>query len=490
MHRNNVEEWDTDERGEWNYETNADAVREYWRERVEAVAETENIFTLGMRGIHDSGMPGGETLDERVDLLQSVLDDQREMLAELVDPAVEEIPQVFCPYKEVLELYRNGLSVPGDVTVVWPNDSFGYMRRLPTGEERTRPGGHGVYYHLSYWGRPHDYQWLCSTPPALIREELCRAYAYGARKLWIANVGDLKPAEKETEYFFDLAWDVDSVAEEPVGEWLERWAAREFGPEYAGEIAAIMAEYYRLGIARKPEHMGWNRVYPNTAQDKPGFSAVAEGDEARRRLEAYAAIDRRAERIAEELSAEDRTAFFHLVGYPVRCAHLMNRTILDAMRSRLYAGQGRASADEYADRALGAHNGIREATERYNESSAGKWRGMMSSHPRNLPVFDPPTVARLEADERPALGVAVEGDPTVAGTMSGVAADQEGFELPELVAGVDHSRFVDVFNRGGGRLEWMATAREDWLVVSDDASGTEWDSDRAGVLEATDGERE
>ncbi|GAB7021332.1 glycosyl hydrolase 115 family protein [Halostagnicola bangensis] len=469
MHRNNVDEWETDSQGEWNYETNAEAVREYWAERVEEVAGRENIFTIGMRGIHDSGMPGGDTLEKRVDLLQRVIDDQRELLEETLEPNVADVPQAFCPYKETLELYRNGLEIPDDVCVVWPDDNFGYLRRLPTEAKRGQSGGHGVYYHLSYWGRPHDHQWLCSIPPALIREEMRRAYHHGAETLWIANVGDLKPAEKETEYFLELAWDIDGVGERSAREWLREWAAREFGESHAAEIADVLCEYYRLALARKPEHVGWNGVYPNTEKNEPEFSAIHHGDEARRRLEAYERIDETATELYETLPEHFRTAFFHLVGYPVRCARAMNEAALEAMRSRLYAGQGRTSATNYARRSRAALERVAAETERYNASSDGKWRGMMSASPRDLPVFDQPATAGVTEEQGPTLEVAVEGSSGVAGR------GPRRRRLPAFVQGVDRCRFVDCYNRGTGTIEWTATA-EEWIDL-EHSSGA-FDGDR------------
>ncbi|QRV17780.1 glycosyl hydrolase 115 family protein (plasmid) [Haloterrigena salifodinae] len=465
MHRNNVDEWDPETDGEWNYATNAERIREYWTDRVAEIASQENLFTVGMRGIHDSGMPGGDTLEERVDLLQRVIDDQREILGEHHESPVETVPQLFCPYKETLELYRNGLEVPEDVCLVWPDDNFGYLRRLPTGEERARSGGHGVYYHLSYWGRPYDHQWLCSVPPALIREELHRAYRHGVDTLWMANVGDLKPAETETEYFFELAWDVDGVAERSTSDWLAEWAARKFGSAYADEIADVLAEYYRLALARKPEHVGWNAVYPNTEKNEPTFSAVDHGDEARRRLEAYERIDEAAAVIHEELLEEYRTAFFHLVEYQIRCARAMNEGALEAMRSRLYAGQGRTSTAAYADQSRAALDRIDAATERYNASSNGKWREMMSASPRDLPVFDQPATGRVTDEQGPTLEIAVEGTAGVAGTGPRTR------RLPTIVQGVDRPRFVDCYNRGGGAIAWTATAADDWIDL-ERTSGT------------------
>jgi len=479
MHRNNVDEWDESERGEYNYQTNREAVQEYWRERVEAVADADNAFTIGMRGIHDSGMAGPEDTEERVALLERIFDDQREMLAEATGDDPEDVPQVFNPYKETLDLYEAGLDVPDDVTFVWPDDSHGYLRRLPTAEERDREGGHGVYYHLSYWGRPHDYQWLSSVPLAVVREELHRAYELGAQEMWVANAGDVKPAETELEFFFDLAWDTESLGTAPVDDWLESWATREFGGAVAEDVADVLAEYYRLALARKPEHAGWSTVYPNTEPRDPAFSAVHDGDEAMRRLEAYRAAEALAREVAETLPERARPAFYQLVQYPVRGARCLNEVHLAASRSRLAAGQGRATADDHGDRSRAAHAEIRAASERYESLLDGKWDGMMDPAPRELPVFDQPPTAAVDATSRPALGVAVEGDACASGTGHG------DLRLPVTVEGVGHRRFVDVFSRGDGPVEWEASTEDDWLDLPETAGetverrlriGVDWDA--------------
>ncbi|WP_049917106.1 glycosyl hydrolase 115 family protein [Halogeometricum pallidum] len=470
MHRNNVEEWE-ESFGEWNYATNRDRIRAYWRERVESVAAFENVFTLGMRGIHDSGMPGGETAAETRELLQRVLDDQRHLLNAAHDRPVETVPQVFCPYKEVLDLYRSGLSVPDDVCLLWPDDSHGYLRELPTEADRARSGGSGVYYHLSYWGRPHDYLWLSSVPLGVVSTEMRRAYEAGARECWVVNVGDLKPAETETEFFLDLAWDVDLGGRESPSEWLVDWAAREFGDAHADEVADLLGEYDRLCLARKPEHMGWSTVYPDTPTGDPEFSFTGEGDEARRRLDAFDELVERAEAVFESLSSSRRASFYQLVLYQLRCAAAMSETFLHAARSRLHAEQGRASANRYADAALDAHERIRAETRYYNEALRdGKWNRIQSGSPRDLPVFDPPDVARLEPGKSAELGVAIEGrrEPLDAGDGGEVAPS-----LPAFRAGVDRERFVDVFNRGATPFEWTATANAAWIEVSERAGTVE-----------------
>ncbi len=199
-----------DVNGEYNFVTNPGGVLKYWEQRVRENGQYENIYTLGMRGISDSGMPGGGTPQEKADRLRAIISAQREMLARDVNPNVAAVPQIFCPYKEVLELYRLAPDIPGDITLVWPDDNYGYVREFSDARERARSGGAGVYYHVSYWGAPRDYLWLCSTPPALIAEEMTKAFDYGADKVWIVNVGDLKPAELDIEFFLKLAWNPHS----------------------------------------------------------------------------------------------------------------------------------------------------------------------------------------------------------------------------------------------------------------------------------------
>lgn len=354
MLRDNVDEWSRDGQGEYNYVTNRDGVLKYWEQRVRENGKFENVYTMGMRGIHDSGMPGGGTPAEKAERLHRIIDDQREMLARLVNTNVALVPQIFCPYKEVLELYRLAPDLSDDITLVWPDDNYGYVRQFSDAHERRRSGGAGVYYHVSYWGRPRDYLWLCSTPPALIAEEMTKAYDYGADKVWILNVGDLKPAELDIEFFLKLACNPHSWNGTNTYDLLEEQLARDFGPANAPEITSILAEYYRLNFQRKPEHMG----YPTNNL----FSA----DEAVQRLDAWRALTARVDALEKHLTPEAQDAFFELVGYPVRAAALANERILAP------------------DQAPAAQAEIQRLTDVYNNRIAGgKWRNMMSSNPRN-----------------------------------------------------------------------------------------------------------
>ena len=257
MLRDNVDEWKRDGQGEYNFVTNSAGVLKYWEQRVRENGKYENVYTLGMRGIHDGGMPGGGTARERAARLHEIIRCQRDLLARWVNTNAALVPQMFCPYKEVLELYQLAPDIPDDITLVWPDDNYGYIREFSDARERARGGGSGVYYHVSYYGRPKDYLWLCSTPPALIAEEMTKAYDHGADRVWVLNVGDLKPAELDIEFFLKLAWNPRAWNGTNTYDLLERPLARDFGPANASEIASIMAEYYRLNFQRKPEHMGW-----------------------------------------------------------------------------------------------------------------------------------------------------------------------------------------------------------------------------------------
>ena len=193
MLRNNVDEWKPKIYGDYNYFTNKAKVDQYWQERLDELksAKNETIMTLGMRGVHDSKMEGAKDLNESISMVEKIIGNQREMLSNTFKKPLAEIPQAFVPYKEVLELYDNGLKVPSDITLVWPDDNYGYIRRLSNEEEQKRTGGSGVYYHISYWGRPHDYLWLSTMQPGLIWYEMNKAYQNGANKMWIVNVGDV-----------------------------------------------------------------------------------------------------------------------------------------------------------------------------------------------------------------------------------------------------------------------------------------------------------
>ncbi|MGA1799081.1 glycosyl hydrolase 115 family protein [Sphingomonas sp. 4RDLI-65] len=375
MLRNNVGEWSAPA-ADFNYLTNPAGVADYWKARVRANGRYESVWTLGMRGIHDSGIVGPTTDDARRSLLERVFADQRAMLANGVNRNFTRVPQVFTPYKEVLDVYRGGLKVPDDVTLMWPDDNFGYIRHVPDAAERARSGGAGIYYHLSYLGAPLSYLWLSTTPPALIREELGRAWDAGARRMWVANVGDLKPAELATDYFMQLAWDVPGVRAKPIDTVVTDWAGGTIGADVAPEIAAIMAEHHRLNFQRRSEHLQW--WLPGEVP-KPSPLTPSEVST---RLTAFDALRTRVRSIAPRIAPHRRDAFFELVDYPVTAAALANTRVFDAEMHDRLRDTDADSAAVAGERSRAADAEITARTIRYNnEIAGGKWRGMMAVEP-------------------------------------------------------------------------------------------------------------
>jgi len=465
MLRNNIAgaEWDREGGGEWDYQKNPGPIRDYWAKRLTENGRYENIYTLGMRGKDDEPMKFGGTMPEKIGLMERIFADQRALLAKHVNPDPVKVPQVFIPYTEVLGIYDSGLKVPDDVTICWPDDNFGYIRRLPTAAEQARSGGSGVYYHIQWLnGATTAYTWLNTTPPALIWEEMSKAWQYGAKKLWVLNVGDIKPGEIGTEFFLDLAWDPQRYRHDNVRDFLVRWAARDLDSRFADEIAGIMEEYYRLGLTRRPEHLVQARG-KNPLQYS-WFSHTQSNDEAMQRVDQYDAIARRAQAIYEQLPTARKDAFFELVLYPVQCASLINRKVIFADKSMRHGNEGRACASEDAAKARAAAERIIELTTHYNTglvTVSNKWNQMMSPAPgpwgAQFRQFDMPPLSDVSGTGPTALGMALEGGEP--GTLADLSVYTQG------------KRFVDLYNTGKGEIRWSATSSQSWIRL-DRASGT------------------
>lgn len=404
--RNNVDEWDEKVRGRYNFITNREQVENYWAERLKEVKGGEYLFTIGMRGIHDGSMEGVKTKQEKLEGLQAVIDSQRELIKKHFRKDVENVPQVFIPYKEVLEIYESGLKVPDDVMLMWCDDNYGYMTRLSDTEQQKRKGGAGVYYHLSYWGRPHDYMWLTTEQPGLIYSEMRQAYDHNARNLWIVNVHDPKVAAYDLEFFLDMAWNINGIRPDNIQEHLNKWLTTQFGKQAAEVLTPAMTEYYRLCGIRRPEFMGWTQVELDKTKYPRGRSQVIDteftnafGDELNRYLEDYRNIVSTIEKAEKMIRPELKDAYFAAVKYPVMAAAAMAEKMLEAQKARSMAlGQCDATLlsrhDKLmtsASRSLAAYYRIRSLTDYYNNIMAGgKWKGDMDFMPRDLNVFNSP----------------------------------------------------------------------------------------------------
>ena len=372
-------EWRRRGQGDYDYVNNSASVYKFWEDRVKEVAQQGNIYTLGMRGVHDGQMQGAKTVAEQKAVLERVLKDQRGLLQKYVNKDVTAIPQAFIPYKEVLDIYNAGLQVPDDVTLIWCDDNYGYIRHFPTAEERARKGGNGIYYHVSYWGRPHDYLWLGTFSPYLLHQQMKLAYDRGIQKMWVLNVGDIKPAEYQIELFLDMAWNIDEVNEIGVTAHLKSWLGREFGSNCAEELLPAMEAHYQLSYIRKPEFMGNTREEERDPKYKVIKDLPWSEQTISERLRSYTALSDVVERMESNIPADRQDAYFQLVKYPVQAAAQMNRKILTAQFARHSKADWRQSD--------AAFDSIASLTQQYNSLQNGKWNRMMDFQPRKLPVF-------------------------------------------------------------------------------------------------------
>lgn len=372
-------EWRRRGQGDYDYVNNSASVYKFWEDRVKEVAQQGNIYTLGMRGVHDGQMQGAKTVAEQKAVLERVLKDQRGLLQKYGNKDVTAIPQAFIPYKEVLDIYNAGLQVPDDVTLIWCDDNYGYIRHFPTAEERARKGGNGIYYHVSYWGRPHDYLWLGTFSPYLLHQQMKLAYDRGIQKMWVLNVGDIKPAEYQIELFLDMAWNIDEVNEIGVTAHLKSWLGREFGSNCAEELLPAMGAHYQLSYIRKPEFMGNTREEERDPKYKVIKDLPWSEQTISERLRSYTVLSDVVERMESNIPADRQDAYFQLVKYPVQAAAQMNRKILTAQLAR------HSKADWKQSDA--AFDSIASLTQQYNSLQNGKWNRMMDFQPRKLPVF-------------------------------------------------------------------------------------------------------
>jgi hypothetical protein len=357
-------EWERagNQKGSWDYSKNAENLRGFWGEGLRRTKECEKVVTIGMRGDGDEPM----TETESIALLERVVAAQRQIIGDIMGPKVAEVPQVWALYKEVQGYYERGMRVPEDVTLLWCDDNWGNLRRLPTAEERNRRGGAGIYYHLDYVGGPRNYKWVNTVSLPKIWEQMNLAWRHGADRLWIVNVGDIKPQEVPLEFFLALAWNPDAWPQDGLAGYLRLWAEREFGPEHAFAIADIVAQYAKFNGRVKPELL------------EPGTFSLENYSEADRVLADWKAIADNADSIYAKLPHESRDAFYQLVLYPAKASAGVNELYIAVAKNRWYASLGDARANEFARRARELFRQDGELADYYNRRLAGgKWNHMM-----------------------------------------------------------------------------------------------------------------
>ena len=456
MLRNNIggAEWDREYPGEpWDYVVNKDHIYKYWEDRVKTNGMYENVYTIGKRGKDD--VAGS---DVTVPVLEDIFADQRKILSDWVKPDPAKVPQVLIAYTEVLGLYNQGLRVPDDVIICWPDDNWGYIRQLPNLQEQQRSGGSGIYYHFQWLqGASACYVWLYTTPLGLIWQQMHMAYEYNVRDLWVVNVGDIKPYEIGTEYFMRLGWDIRPWTNRNTRKFLLEWATRDFGIRYAARIADIMEKHFELGYARRPESMV--QKAPGNTIKWDWFSLDNYNDEVQRRIDAYDELIRQVDDVYAELPQDLKDAFFQMVLYNVKGSGLHNKKVLYAQKNNTYGGQKRASAVRYARMAQDALNELEAVIAHYNRgliTVGDKWNHMAS-----MPgpyggmgrQFDMPPLSDYKGVGPASLNIALEGG--------------HASHLADFSVYTKNKRFIDLFNSGTGTIQWSAHVSDEWVELSE-----------------------
>lgn len=445
------QEWKRHGKGPWDYSTNGAELREFWSQGIERNKDYESIITLAMRGDGDLPM----SAESNIRLLEQIVADQRKILASKMNPDLGKIPQVWALYKEVQEYYEKGMRVPDDVTLLWCDDNWGNIRRLPTDEERGRSGGAGVYYHFDYVGDPRSYKWINTNPIPKVWEQMNLAYHYGANRIWIVNVGDLKPMEFPIEFFLTFARDPQAWRKEQLGQFTKDWATREFGPAHASEIADLVSKYGKYNGRRKPELL-----------DPATFSLVNYGEADRVSAEFASAVNL-AEQIYAQLPGNQRDAYFQLVLFPLKASAQVTQLYITAGKNWLYARQGRASANDLAAQARKLFKADADLSSYYNHVlSHGKWDHMMdqthigytswNEPPKNIM----PEIVESDVPEAARMGIAIEG------SESAWRGALEEPVLPPFDSFVRERRYFDVFNQGRNPYHFSAVTSEPWIALS------------------------
>ena len=471
----NQQEWKPWGGGEWNYETNEEQLRKFWTEGIERMDGRENIVTIAMRGDGDVGM----SEETNVALLQKIVEDQRKIIEEVTGKPANQTPQLWALYKEVQDYYDKGMRVPDDVTLLLCDDNWGNVRKLPEPDQK-RSGGYGMYYHFDFVGGPRNYKWLNTNLIPRIWEQMHLTYEHGVDRIWIVNVGDLKPMELPISFFLDYAWDPDSWTTDNLDEFTLQWAKQQFGDEHAEEIADILDLYTKYNWRRTPEMLD-ARTY--NLDNYREFETVVNN---------YSALEKQAKALYEKVDEKQKDAFYQLVYHPVlACSNLYELYYANALNQR-YAQQGRAATNDMAARVKELFGKDSTITNYFhNELAGGKWDHMMAQTHigyrswQEPPKNAMPRVQEIEIPDKAEMRVAVEG------TSEYWPSSSEEAVLPTFSSYYDEPYFIEVFNAGNKVFNYEIVPGADWIKLSGN-NGTiakqerievriDWDKLQAGL---------
>ncbi|ORY57807.1 uncharacterized protein BCR38DRAFT_461082 [Pseudomassariella vexata] len=457
--------------GEWAYNLNNETINKYFEygaQRAKPYARN-SLWTMGMRGTGDTAIENLGT-DAIVSMLETLVANQRTIIEDVLEMNITDVPQMWCLYKEVATYILDGLEIPEDVTLLWADDNWGNVRRVPISNETNRSGGAGVYYHFDYVGDPRNYKWINTIQLEKTAEQMQLAYAHGADRIWIVNVGDLKPLELPISHFLDMAYDVKQWTVDNIDDWLSAWATREFGSQFSADITEIMTRYGMYAGRRKFELI------------EPYVYSVVNYNEADAVLEQWARLMDDALAVYDRLADNQKASFFEMILHPIQGGHIVHKIHIGAEKNMVYANQHRNSANDMMMQVFSDFNEDGNLTAQWDSLLGGKWARMMDqTHLGYDGYWQQPmrNVAPAMAFVQPgvtaiagAVGIAVEGlNASIPGDDKYHTNSGASLTLPPLDPYGAASRWIDIFSRGTFSCDWSAQIDLEWVKLSQ-SSGT------------------
>ncbi|EKJ67652.1 hypothetical protein FPSE_12169 [Fusarium pseudograminearum CS3096] len=457
--------------GSWNWLTNKQKITEFFEHGASRAKNCDSYFTLGIRGEYDKKM----LAEDPASVVQDAIETQRKVI-EKVYGSEDAVPQLFAIYKEVQSMFETGrLTVPEDVTLLFQDDNFGTIRRLPTIEESRRKGGAGVYYHLQYVGDPRSYKWINTNSLGKVWHQLQQAYHHNARQIWVFNVGDLKPQELPISFALALAWDVNSIKHNTLPEFFHRAARREFGADLADEIGSLWHQHDRLLSLRKHEHI------------EPETFSILHYKEADSILGRWKVLLGLAETLHSRVPEEQKAASFQLILHPTKASYIYNALRINQARNKLFARQKRNSANKIAQEVLDLFDADFDLSEEFHSLLNGKWNHILMQphygyedtwHAPSRDMISGLSFVQRRQNSNPIvgqMGVAVEGHEGVRVGRINEESERTHPSRRDLVPGLTlgpmsrygpNSRWFDVFTRGVPTINWSTSAPYPWIILS------------------------
>jgi len=461
------DEWYRFNGGQWNYETNKEKLREFWRGGFERMGNYESVVTMGMRG------DGDEALSEEtaINLLKTIIADQRKIIADVTGKPAEETPQVWAIYKEVQDYYDKGMRVDDDILILFSDDNWGNIRYLPKKNDSQRKGGFGIYYHFDFVGGPISYRWLNVIQIERVWEQMNLTYQWGVRDLWIVNVGDIKPMELPISFFFDFAWNPEAIDADDLPDYYVSWAKQQFGDQYAVEIAGILSLYTKYNARRTQEML------------EPETYSLENYREAETVVSDYKQLFEKAKSIYDKLPKSHKSAFYQLVLSPVEMCSNINEMYVAAGKNKYYGERGGASANYYAEKVKELFFKDAELARYYHEKfEGGKWNHMMSqthigytywNHP---PMNKMPAVSYVHTGKPAELGYLIEYGKRPRWGWLDVEGDWAfNNEMPPFDPINNQNYYVEILNRGDEKLSYTIKAKDNWIKLSSERGTIQFD---------------